>query len=481
MVNTSADVSLVEPSAPPLFDRLPPTLFRPLAAANNRRYWALLSRLMEEMWGDGGRSPGEEAPKHVVVRAIESFLAADDPWEEELDSPLAVRAYGIYSLLCDSGWLTQRRRGVVDHATVRPVIAQFYTVLVDFAHHEPEFLGSKVRSIFLNLREVAGGGAPELYPEAARQAKQVMAHIANTGCRVQDLMDELVTRTSAREFVRGFFEEYIEKVFIADYTEFRTHNHPLQHRAEIVRLAIDFQHEPLKRQALIDWYAQKQTSGDAARAELLYDRDTRLLLRLRDVEEHLRRLDEEIRIAHQRAMAYFEYKLRSPGSFDALIARALSAAAILKESHPALPNRTGTYHASGHGLAKPRQATRETVVTAVEQDPPTIEERAKEALRQRMNADRLVTPVKLAAYVARHLRGKASVSSDDLDIDTINDLCCYQRLLLIALRDHCPPGKRAQDVHLQMVPGMHVAFVPMGTTRNQHMEHQRFVILTGSA
>lgn len=467
--------------SPPLFDRLPATLFRPLAAANNRRYWALLARLMGELWGDGGRSPGEEAPKQVVVRAIESFLAADDPWEEELDTPIAVRAHGIYTTLCDSGWLTQRRRGVVDHVTVRPVVAQFYTVLVDFAHHEPEFLGSKVRSIFLNLREVAAGGAPELYPEAARQAKHVMAHIANTGCRVQDLMDELVTRTSAREFVRGFFEEYIEKVFIADYTEFRTHNHPLQHRAEIIRLAIGFQHEPRQCRALIDWYAQKQTNGDQVRAEMLYERDTRLLLRLRDVEEHLRRLDEEIAIAHQRAMAYFEYKLRSPGSFDKLIARALAAVGELDEGHIALPNRTGVYHASEHGLARPRQAAREVVATPVEQEPPTIEELAKEAMRQRMNADRLVTPIKLAAYVARHLEGKTTISSDDLEIRSINDLCCYQRLLLIALRDHCPASKRNQDVHLQMVPGMHVAFVPLATTQNAHMEHQRFLILIGGS
>jgi hypothetical protein len=478
MVLDAAEGS-VDFSSPPLFDRLPATLFRPLAAANNRRYWALLARLMSELWGDGGRSPGEEAPKTAVVRAIESFLAADDPWEEELDTPLAIRAHGIYSTLCDSGWLTQRRRGVVDHVTVRPVVAQFYTVLVDFAHHEPEFLGSKVRSIFLNLREVAAGSAPELYTEAARQAKHVMAHIANTGCRVQDLMDDLVTRTSARDFVRGFFEEYIEKVFIADYTEFRTHNHPLQHRAEIVRLAIGFQHEPHQRQALVDWYAQKQTNGDLVRAEMLYDRDTRLLLRLRDVEEHLRRLDEEIRIAHQRAMAYFEYKLRSPGSFDKLIARALAAVGDLTEGHIALPTRNGTYHASEHGLARPRQTTREVVATPVEQDPPTIEELAKEALRQRMNADRLVTPLKLATYVARHLDGKRSISSDELRIESINDLCCYQRLLLIALRDYCPPGKRTQDVHLQMVPGMQVAFEPLVTTRNEYMEHRRFVILTG--
>lgn len=469
----------MDTAPPPLFDRLPGTLFRPLAATNHRRYWALLTRLMSEVWGDGGRSPGEEAPKQVVVRAIEAFLAADDPWDEELETPLAVRAFGIYNTLVDSGWLAMRRRGVVDHVTVRPAVAQLYTVLADFAQAQPEFLGSKVRSIFLNLREVATGNAPEMYSEAARQAKRVMAHIANTGCRVQDLMDELVKRTSAREFVRGFFEDYIEKVFIADYTEFRTHNHPLWHRAEIVRLAIGFSHEPVQRQALIDWYAQKQANGDALRGEMLYERDTRHLLKLREVEEHLRRLDEEIRIAHQRAMAYFEYQLRSPGSFDVLIARALAAVGELPEGHIALPTRTGVYHASETGLARPRTAARDAVATPVDEEPPTIEELAKEALRQRMNGDRLVTPLKLAAYVARHLNGKRSINSDQLQIESINDLCCYQRLLLIALRDHTPVAKRSQDVHLQMVPGMHVTFEERATTGNNYMEHQRFVIVTG--
>lgn len=468
----------METPLPPLFDRLPATLFRPLATTNNRRYWELLARLMGELWGDGGRSPGEEAPRTVVIRAIESFLLADDPWDGEVDTPLAIRAHDICKTLIDSGWLAQRRRGVVEHITVRPVIAQFYTVLVDFASHEPEFLGSKVRSILLNLREVALGGAPELYPEAARQAKHVMAHIANTGCRVQDLMDELVKRTSARDFVRGFFEEYIEKVFIADYTEFRTNNHPLQHRAEIVRLAIGFQHEPAKRQSLIDWYAQRQANADLVRAEFLYERDTRSLLRLREVEEHLRRLDEEIRIAHQRAMAYFEYKLRSPGSFDRLIAKALAAVGKLTEGHIALPTRNGSYHASEHGLARPRSVPRESVATPVEQDPPTVEELAKEALRQRINAARLVTPLKLATYVAGHLDGKHMVSSDQLQINGISDLCCYQRLLLIALRNHCPTAKRTQDVHLQMVPGMHVAFESGAITENEHMKHQRFTVST---
>jgi hypothetical protein len=466
----------VSSTPPPLFDRAPATLFRPLAASNHRRYWDILHRLLTEIWGDGGRSPGEEAPRSTVLKAIESFLVANDPWEDELETPIPIRAHMIYAYLVETGWLFERKRGVVEHVTIRPIVAQLFTVLVDFSNHEPEFLGSRVRSILLNLKEVIAGDAPGAYAEAARQAKDVIAHIVNTGCRIHDLMDELLKLDSTTAFVRGFFEDYLERVFIADYTEFRTHNHPLQHRAEILRLTIAIEHDANRRRSLIDWYASKQARGDMVRAEILYERDTRLLKRLREVEEQLRRLDDEIRDANKRAMVLFEYKMRSPGRFDVLIAKAIDAVSALDDSHIALPPRPMRPHGGETALASPRRVLREAPPADVDEIPPTDEELARDALRKRMNEERLVTPIKLASYVARHLDPNRSLVSDDLTIETINDLCCYQRLLLIALRHENPKDKRAGDVHLSFVPGMRVAFVEGAMTSNDYMTHRRFVI-----
>ncbi len=462
---------------PPLFDRLPLELFRPLAASNGRRYWIVLCRLIEEMWGDGGRSPGEEAPKSVVVRNIETLLAADDPWEEELETPIAIRAHDIVRFLAESGWLSQRRRGVAEMVTMRPVIAQFHTVLCEFARHEPEFLGSKVRSISLNLRAVVNGEAGgDQYAEAAKQAKQCMAHIANTGCRVQDLMDELMKRTSAREFVRGFFEEYVEKVFIADYSELRTRDHPLQHRSQILAMTLQLQHDEPRREALVAWYQDKKAAGDRVRAEFLYERDTRLLMRLKDVDEQLQRLDEEIRDANQRAIAFIEYKMRAPKQLDKLLARAMRAADRLEEGHAALPAAAGFRHAGHELLAKPRSAAKPIAATEVAKRPPTLQELAMELLRKRMADNRLVDKVKLANYVVRQLGGRAGMTSDELTIGSINDLCCYQRLLLIAAHGACPPSQRRSDPQLQLLKGVYIGFLPDGMTRNPHLEHPRFHI-----
>lgn len=462
---------------PPLFERLPPDLFRPLAASNGRRYWILLCRLIDEMWGDGGRSPGEETPKPVVVRKIETLLAADDPWEDGLETPIAVRANEIVRYLIESGWLSQRRRGVAEMVTVRPVIAQLYTVLCEFARHEPEFLGSKVRSIFFNLRAVANGEASgDQYAEAAKQAKQCMAHIANTGCRIQDLMDELMKRTSAREFVRGFFEEYVEKVFIADYSELRTKDHPLQHRSQILAMTLQFQHDEAQREALLAWYQEKKAGGDRVRAEFLFERDTRLLLRLKDVDGQLQRLDEEIRDANQRAISFIEYKMRAPKQLDKLLTRALHATERLDEGHVALPAASGLRHAGPELLARPRTLARPAEATAVEKRPPTLQELAMEQLRKRMADNRLVDRVKLANYVVRQLNGRTAITSDELGIASINDLCCYQRLLLIAAHGACPPSQRRSDPQLQMLKGVRIDFLPEGTTSNPFLEHPRFHI-----
>lgn len=473
---------MTKSEVPPLFDRLPAGLFRALGTENGRRYWELLARLIEELWGEGGRSPGEETQRAVVVRTIESLLAADDPWKEDLDTPVGIRAHGLVNLFVETGWLAQRRRGLVEMITIRPVVAQFYTVLSEFALHEPEFLGSKVRSIYLNLRAIAAGEAGgDQYAEAAKQSKRCMAHIANTGCRVQDLMEALLKLTTAREFVSGFFEDYIQKVFIADYSELRTRDHPLQHRSTIIAMTLQFQHDEAKRERLIGWYQEKATGGDRVKAELMYERDTRQLMRLRDVDQQLQRLDEEIRDANQRAMAFLEYKLRAPKHLDTLISRALQATDEMAEGAIGLPAAPDRRRISEWGLANPRSLSRQTAATSVERTPPTLEELAMEALRRRMAENRMVKPVHLANYVVRHLAKERAVSSDDLTIESINDLCCYQRLLLIASRSDCPPSMQRSDPLLQMLKRVQIKFDEEGITRNDYMEHRRFTIQRESA
>lgn len=464
----------------PLFDRLPEGIFRPLGVANSRRYWDVLSRVMSTLWGDDGRAPGEELPKTVVVRVIESCIVADDPWDGELQTPVGVLSHMVFRTLSEAGWFSVRRRGLVDMVTVKPRIGMLFTMLNEFAWQEPEYIGGQVRSILLNLRSVTEDttdpNACSAYQTAAKQARQCMAHIVNTGCRVQDLMEGLVELESARDFVHGFFTDFVERVYIADYSELRTRNHPLQYRGQIIEKTYALQdHEP-SRERLIAWYVEHIGKGDRERGEAVYLRDTQQLLRLNNIEDHLARLDEEINVANQRALALIEYKLRAPKHLDKLISRACAALAGMEEEHPALPGDSGGVHWSPLVLAKPRKPTSEQAATVVEAIELSDEELAMEWLRRRMVENRKVTAVHLANYVARMLDGKQRVASDALQVESINDLCCYQRLLLIASRDDAPLQLRRHDPVVQMLRGIRVRFEDERMTHNDYMAHRRFVV-----
>jgi len=464
----------------PLFDRLPEGIFRPLGVANSRRYWDVLSRVMSTLWGDDGRAPGEEVAKTVVVRVIESCIVADDPWEGELQTPVGVLSHMVFKTLSEAGWLSVRRRGLVDMVTVKPRIGMLFTMLNEFARQEPEYIGGQVRSILLNLRSVTEDStdpnACSAYQTAAKQARQCMAHIVNTGCRVQDLMDSLVELESARDFVRGFFTDFVERVYIADYSELRTRNHPLQYRGQIIERTYALQDDEASRERLVSWYVEHIGKGDRDRGEAAYQRDTHQLLRLNNIEDHLARLDEEINSANQRALALIEYKLRAPKHLDKLISRACTALAVMEEGHPALPGDTGGMHWSPLALAKPRRPRKEPTSTTVETIELSDEELAMEWLRRRMVENRKVTAVQLANYVARMLDGKHRVESDRLEVESINDLCCYQRLLLIASRSDAPLQMRRHDPVMQMLRGIRVRFESERMTNNEYMTHRRFVV-----
>jgi len=167
--------------------------------------------------------------------------------------------------------------------------------------------------------------------------------------------------------------------------------------------------------------------------------------------------------------------MRAPRNFDKLISRSLSAVNCLSEGGVGLPAAGGSRHASEWGLAKPRQFLRVQGPTGVRRRTPTIEELALESLRRKMAEARMVKPVQLANYVARHLNGRRELSSSELTIGTINDLCCYQRLLLMASRSECPPELRRHDPML-MLRGLIIELDPSAQTRNAFMEHRAFRI-----
>ena len=79
------------------------------------------------------------------------------------------------------------------------------------------------------------------------------------------------------------------------------------------------------------------------------------------------------------------------------------------------------------------------------------------------------------------LRDMPRVSSDDLEITSINDLCCYLNLLLIASRADAPQKMRRDDPISTKLRGVRIRFDDEGSTDNKYMTHRRFVVVREGA
>ena len=153
--------------APALFPLLPSGLFGPLASPNREHYWLLLCRLFDEFFGpDAPVPPSMGFQRREITAALERYLLADDPWEDEdgdtPDTPLPVRVNNIYDRFRGAGWLRQERVGARGMVTMPPVVHQFLSLLVEFAEHGPTFVSAKMRS-----RARVGAACNLIAPRAA--------------------------------------------------------------------------------------------------------------------------------------------------------------------------------------------------------------------------------------------------------------------------------------------------------------------------
>lgn len=468
-----------------LFERVPDRLFGPLASANRHRYWALLCRLHVGRFGPSAPLPPSRGyPIRTILQDIEEELLTQDHWENEdghtPETPVAVRANDVFSRLHASGWLRVERHGVERKVTMPPAVSHFLTLLVSFAETGPVFVSGKIRSIEAHLRSVAEGeAAGDSLSEAAEQARNLLEHVRNTSTSVRDLMEALSGEITTAQYVQRFFSDYIERVFIGDYRELRTREHPLSHRPQILARIHELHSSDAHRHRLIGWYETKRTRNDRRKAEQLFERDIDRLFELHRIDEYLDRLDDEIRRANKRALAFLDYRLRSLRPVDRMVAAAIRA--VIGGRQPALsdPFAPGEL-ISAERLAVPRRRIERPPPASLRIQVPSDLERARSRIMLRARDARTVTPPKLAEFVRRQLDGRDAIDSDEIRLESIADVRTYQVLMAIGVA----MGSKSRHLQLSartMAHGFRVTMTGTAEEANAFLSGVPFVIeLRGS-
>ena len=470
----------VSPAEVGLFSSLPEGVFGPLASPNRRHYWRLLCRLFDEFFGpDAPLPPSTGFLRREIVSALERYLLTDDPWEaddgEPPDTPLAVRAQSVYDRFRQAGWLRQERIGAREMVSMTHPVSRLLGLLVEFAERGPTFLGAKVRSIELQLQQVVDGHAQgDMLDEAAEQARHLLAHVAALGVQVRDLMPELSRAESTAAFARHLFERYVGELFVGDYAELHNSDHPLARRTSILAMVREIEHGAA-RPRLLDWYAAHVPGGDAERAALRFSRSLRRLYELDRLDDYLGRLDDDIRQANRRALAFLDYRLRAPDRLDTLLRRACRGALAAPEGELRLPVAPGGLMDESR-LRPPKARPRPIPRTANAQAEPTPEQLARLNLLRRIKRARLVLPEDLGRYLDRQWRDRGELDSQALEIATIEDFRAYQTLITLALRSRRDGGLRRDDPLHRLLQGFRIALVEGEHADNAHLRGPRFVL-----
>ncbi|MEQ1511598.1 MAG: Wadjet anti-phage system protein JetA family protein [Lysobacteraceae bacterium] len=468
-----------------LFSMLPQGLFGPLASPNRMHYWRLLCRLFDECFGpDAPMPPSIGFQRREITAAFERYLLTDDPWEEDgeaPDTPLAVRANLVYERFRQAGWLRQERIGAREMVSMTHTVSRLLTLLIDFAERGPTFLGAKVRAIELQLNQVIAGKAMgDTLDEAADQSRQLLSHVAAISVQVRDLMPELSKAESTAQFARRLFERYVGELFVGDYAELHNADHPLARRTSILAMVREIEYGPLRAQ-LLAWYVERAPGGDTALAEHRFQRSLRRLYEIDRIDEYLGRLDDDIRQANRRALAFLDYRLRAPDQLDTLLRRACRGVLSAPEEALRLPVAPGGLM-DEQRLRPPKQRPRPIPRTANVRTDPTPEQLARLNLLRRMKRVRLVLPEDLTRYLDRHWHAVgATLDSDALQIATIEDFRAYQTLLTLALRSRRKGGLRRDDPLHRLLRGFRVELVNQGTavapdSDNPYLHAPHFVL-----
>ncbi|WP_435626577.1 Wadjet anti-phage system protein JetA family protein [Candidatus Ferrigenium straubiae] len=424
-----------------LFDRIPIGLFSALTGKNNRRAWNLIVRLYDQYFGPDAVPDYAEGYLHEkVIKEIERFLL-DAGWENEseeaspLATPLVIQANQLLNRLVETGWLIEESVGLKNFVSMRPSVAHLFDLLRQFTNEGPQLLGGNILLIYNQLKGAIQDPKAQAsgFASAAHLSAQLINSLSATTLRARDLMKELIQEDTTPNFVRRFFSEHIGELYVRDFKQLRTENHPLRLRYEIIEMVSELTTNEGSRMALLSGYAELPGAISGEEEESL-ERDVRRFRKLLDVEKFLERMDQVVDSATQRAIAYMGYRLKASERIEEVIADTINAVIKAEEREIPLHGKLLSPDPlfSEERLRMPASPPPKPVRTALKKREMTVHEKAKRLLRKAMLQHRQTSPAAMKRYIETHIKPGETITAENLPIKTVEDAVAYLVLLRFA-------------------------------------------------
>lgn len=321
---------LVSPQAA-LFGQLGVDVFTVFAGGNRRLYERAVLAVYEQLYRSDLMFPTQAEVVAVIYECLtrEPELWSEDEAPVDLDrlvtrsgrrvrrrrvegadtgatGVVITRSRHIYNRLLQTGWLDEATYGLkvtVEMPSGPMRLAEFLCTMRDGTAEQLGGLVVEVRNAIRAVREKPGENALGLN-KAARDASAFGRYLRSVLSALREVDRQVLASDTLADRLRHYFEDFVARVLLRDYTAISTTAHPYRHRREILQSLDLLEESDGDLSALADAYLEARLVADRAAALNLVYED---LNRIRRVFERI----EEAFEAIQRHRARLEVRLRN--------------------------------------------------------------------------------------------------------------------------------------------------------------------------
>ncbi|PPC76387.1 hypothetical protein C4K68_15640 [Pokkaliibacter plantistimulans] len=417
-----------------LFNHLPDELFGPLAGTNKAVYQAVLLELADLFFDEDAVDPF--IPRDLVRSSIEDavvkygvrHLAPEGDHDHEPPRSVAETAARIYRRLLLTGWLEEETRLYRTFVLMSPAISYVLRSLVSVARQGKRSYGGTILNVLSSVESAINDpeGRGLALQEAASTAAQFSAHLTDILLGLRELRKNIAATNDPQRILKGFFEEFVERILVADYKTLKTQNNPFRFRRQILSHLKELQFDPPKLAALARHYQEQMDVTYVEGQNQVHQHISRVIRIFESVDQRLSLIDDFRFRLEKRVADTVRYMDKTTPGMSAYLQRMISA--VAEHSDEQIPLVASLYQPaflSPRSIRVPpkrRPTPPPRVIRQIQIDPAVLE--LRERFKQ-FKARREVSVDKVGTYMQMQFAGRKQMRASDFSIDSIEDYVCF--------------------------------------------------------
>lgn len=346
------------------------------------------------------------------------------------------RSRHIYNRLLQTGWLDEASYGLkvtVEMPSGPMRLAEFLCMMRDGTAEQLGGLVVEVKNAIRAVREKPGENALGLN-KAARDASAFGRYLRSVLSALREVDRQVLASDTLADRLRHYFEDFVERVLLRDYTSISTTAHPYRHRRAILESLDLLEDSDGDLSALADAYLESRLVTDrTAGLDLVHEdlnRIRRVFERIEEafeaIQRHRARLEVRLRNVVRYAGRRTSFLERSTGVIRGLDMLVVAGRRTDTEPQGVVEPRIPFVAPSLLAKARGARTAIEVVDLAIPVPDPLRELRRR---LEREYLDRLtVTPARLSRFLEKQVPPFGQMRAAHVRIEDVEDFLAFEAL-----------------------------------------------------